>query len=597
MLDAFAGNSIAAYIQTSSPGSQAAAGTERSYPSAASIEVTEQLMLWCKARLNASAVPISIAVLPQIPVSTGGKLARGALPPPSWAAEGMRLPFQDNSSLSEGETLHSKQASEGEGMSMKGNTCLSQGDALPNDPALEGKRMSVKGNSSLSRSEGLLIEPTTVGDDVSFQELPTQTSMAAQKEHSLKSFIPVTEGRVLGLFREALGLSRLEPTESFFQAGGDSLAAAAVANSLVIPPDMLTAFPTARALAAAMRRSSSARSCEPHVTPVARMAEAMSKNQPQSDAQLTKAPQMQPARAAPPLLSLNTGMDPAVAAAAEEEKWQQQAQQEVLRCSQAGGWVFERAGGQRWAGAGTPTDLLQTLGILDKHSQGQNRGQGLQSPVRSASAAPHWESQQQMQPQQQKQKQQQQQQQNSQQHAQLDKQHKASIQQQQQQQPAEHLCGELHCAWRCKLKECVDASPVVLVTCTPQDTAHHQTLDSQEAAWQLHKARPLLAQEYQQQQQQQQQQHVAREWVFACSHGGDVVCVEGQSGRAVWQAALLARAEAGLTITSDCMVSIFFFFFQFVHASCILCSYCSYCKVSCIATLTACHGVDAVVTQ
>ena len=582
-MHASAGTGIAAYVQTSSFSSQAATGPEYSYLSAAPVEATEQLLLWCKARLNAHALPISIAVLPQLPVSAGGKLARRSLPPPSWAAEGIRLPFEGNGSLPEGEALRNKQAPEGKGM-------------------------SVKGNSLLTRSEGLPIEPKTVGDDISSQKSPIQTSMAAQKEESLNRFIPVSEGRVLGLFREALGLFCLEPTENFLQAGGDSLAAAAVANSLVIPPDMLTAFPTARALAAAIRHSSSASSCELHVT----MAEAVGKSPQRSRAQLSTAAETQPLIEPPPLLGLNSDMEPAVATAAEEEEWQQQAQQEVLRCTQAGGWVFEQAGGLRWAGAGTPTTLLDSLSSLTKQSDtesSQDRNMGLQSLGHHAIEPPLWESPQL----------QQQQRCPPQRHEQQDKQHKSTLQmqtgqqqhQQQQQFSARPPHGGLCCAWRCKLKECIDASPVVLVTCSPEDIAQQQLCDSQIASWQLQSARSVPAQDQQhllhstqhctqqqqqhqqhqevfqhcpqdlhqhcqqqQKQEQQQQQHaqqqqqrrlqkqqwqqpgVTREWVLACSHGGDVVCVDGQSGRAVWRAVLPARAEAGLTVTSDCKVSV-----------------------------------------
>ena len=231
-MHAHAGNGIAAYVQPFPAGSQAAAGRDSSCLPTASAAVTEHLMLWCKARLSASAVPITITVLPQLPVSAGGKLTRGALPRPSWAAEGITLPFE--------------------------------------------------GKSSLIVGRGLPIEPATVGDGLPFQKLAAQISAAAQREASLEAFIPVPEGSVLGLFREALGLPHLEPTESFFHAGGDSLAAAAVANRLVIPPDMLGAFPTAWALAAAMRYPSSVSSHEPHVTFAAHTAGTVSDSQLQS---------------------------------------------------------------------------------------------------------------------------------------------------------------------------------------------------------------------------------------------------------------------------------------------------------------------------
>ena len=40
-------------------------------------------------------------------------------------------------------------------------------------------------------------------------------------------------------------------------------------------------------------------------------------------------------------------------------------------------------------------------------------------------------------------------------------------------------------------------------------------------------------------------------WALSCSHGGDVVCVDGGTGRVAWRACLPGRCEAGLTVTSD----------------------------------------------
>ena len=42
-----------------------------------------------------------------------------------------------------------------------------------------------------------------------------------------------------------------------------------------------------------------------------------------------------------------------------------------------------------------------------------------------------------------------------------------------------------------------------------------------------------------------------RWWAFACSHGGDVVCVEGAAGSVLWRTALDGRCEAGLVVLPD----------------------------------------------
>lgn len=39
--------------------------------------------------------------------------------------------------------------------------------------------------------------------------------------------------------------------------------------------------------------------------------------------------------------------------------------------------------------------------------------------------------------------------------------------------------------------------------------------------------------------------------VLSCSHDGDVQCVEGATGAAVWVARLPSRADAGLCVTAD----------------------------------------------
>ena len=53
-------------------------------------------------------------------------------------------------------------------------------------------------------------------------------------------------------FARVLRDPALEPTSDFFAAGGDSLAAAAVAAELEVPTQLLAGFPTARTLAAHM---------------------------------------------------------------------------------------------------------------------------------------------------------------------------------------------------------------------------------------------------------------------------------------------------------------------------------------------------------
>ena len=40
-------------------------------------------------------------------------------------------------------------------------------------------------------------------------------------------------------------------------------------------------------------------------------------------------------------------------------------------------------------------------------------------------------------------------------------------------------------------------------------------------------------------------------WAFACSHGGEIACIEGISGKPVWKTELPGRAEAGMAVSND----------------------------------------------
>ena len=470
-----AGLALAAYVHLLAPNaiSQSAA----SAAGQAADDMTEELLQWCKETLPVAAVPTSITVLPQLPQSAAGKLMRGSLPPPAWAAA---------------ETT--------------GDHLLS-----PKEPH----------KTTAFQSKGVAQH---------------QGPFAVQQG---------LEGRILGLFRETLQHPRLEPSDSFFEAGGDSLAAAAVANALVIHPDVVVAFPTARRLAAALSHAA-------HMT-----------GSPQASADSaallsSKLISTVPSREHPsepmPLLLLDpeTRLTPAVATAGEEEEWQQQTQQALAACSQAGGWVCQRAGGLWWAGKCHPGKLLHTLSNSPQ-PQGLSVTEDEQILQPQQHAAPEQESecpppeQTCLPP--------------------ADKvsrlptsANKLSQQQQQQQLPQSSDALSLKCCWRLKLQECVDASPVVLITaCTSQSSG--KLVQQLEKMQQQQVQCPLASVEKQQLRQSlsciksQQQQQQQSEWVFACSHGGDVVCVEGQSGRAVWRRALPARAEAGLTITSDRQVS------------------------------------------
>lgn len=178
-----AGLRLAAYVQLSGLGAA---------PS------PEGLRRWCSERLPAAAVPAAVAVLPQLPRSAAGKLARGALPQSAWSDPG-------------------SQAGSGSGR---------QGAQSGREVAGEDgqERRGDDGRAGLS-------QPAAGGG----WEVPRAGPGAAAGGG--------WEARTLGAFARALGLPRLEPAADFFEAGGDSLAAAAVAAALGIDVRQVSASP------------------------------------------------------------------------------------------------------------------------------------------------------------------------------------------------------------------------------------------------------------------------------------------------------------------------------------------------------------------
>ena len=43
-------------------------------------------------------------------------------------------------------------------------------------------------------------------------------------------------------------------------------------------------------------------------------------------------------------------------------------------------------------------------------------------------------------------------------------------------------------------------------------------------------------------------------FVFACSHGGDVACINADTGRQIWNTDLPGHLDAGLTVSQDLKV-------------------------------------------
>ena len=158
----------------------------------------DTLREWCAQRLPPAAVPSVVAVLERLPRSAAGKLARGALPPPSWADEGLALD-------------------------------LGLGSGLGSGPAPEPgpQRLSAPQRVGREVSTGD-VGGTGKGERSSASDGRGDVSMMTM------ALSAIGEARVLRVFAETMGLPRLEPAADFFAAGGDSLAAAAAAAALGI---------------------------------------------------------------------------------------------------------------------------------------------------------------------------------------------------------------------------------------------------------------------------------------------------------------------------------------------------------------------------
>lgn len=47
---------------------------------------------------------------------------------------------------------------------------------------------------------------------------------------------------------------------------------------------------------------------------------------------------------------------------------------------------------------------------------------------------------------------------------------------------------------------------------------------------------------------------LSRWYAFGCSHGGDIVCLDGETGAKIWETSVLGRAESGLVLSANLKV-------------------------------------------
>ena len=164
------------------------------------------LRAWCAQRLPPAAVPSVVVVLQRLPRSAAGKLARGALPPPSWADGALGLGLELG---------------------------LGSGSRLGSDPGPELQRVSPSKRAGLDAGTSGEGRPGR-------SERASASNGRGEVRATTTSVGAGGEARVLRAFAEALGLPRLEPAADFFAAGGDSLAAAAAAAALGIDARQVT---------------------------------------------------------------------------------------------------------------------------------------------------------------------------------------------------------------------------------------------------------------------------------------------------------------------------------------------------------------------
>ncbi|CAL8461978.1 g1509 [Coccomyxa elongata] len=433
-----------------------------------------QLRLWCTERLSAAAVPSCIISLPAMPRSSAGKLQRGALPNPA------DLTQSDTSSPSH---LH---------MQM-------EGEGVP-----EGEAQMLPDGFPYSGPGGL-------------------------EAAAMRAF-----GAALGQ-----GLRGLEPITDFWSAGGDSLAAAQVAGWLGVDVRLLTAFPTARALAAQMRairapvpgHASDARERLGREPELSRLAKDAHHGRSTSDAVPTKRPRLimqkanqesggadrtltppDPARGGAVLQSCGcVSFWPAAVSSADVQS------AATPPAGVPSGPLATAAGP---AHPTTPPSLAdagseQTAGTQQQHSAEPRDVEAQEAEALQQQVAGFADDGAQ----------------NTEDRVRTKRGREVPSVAQGVAEGEGHGTRAAGTAWRVKLRDCVDASPVILVQSALAAAADPSCVADST--------------------RQQASKLPLRWYAFGCSHGGDVVCIDGASGSPVWKTCIEGRAESGLTLTGS----------------------------------------------
>lgn len=118
-------------------------------------------------------------------------------------------------------------------------------------------RCDVSSTEQVSDASDRQFTTSTQDVDLRYSQIAREGLSAGQHANQVvidPVSVPLSRGaweyRIMREFFTALQIPNLEPMTDFFAAGGDSLSAASVANTLGIAPLLLYGFPSARKLAA-----------------------------------------------------------------------------------------------------------------------------------------------------------------------------------------------------------------------------------------------------------------------------------------------------------------------------------------------------------
>lgn len=445
-MDCSAGGVVVAYVQLSSP-KQAAS------------DVRAELQQHCGQHLQPQAIPSEVVALDAMPLSSGGKVQRSALPQPDWL-------------LSSHLGAESLKASKDRPISA--SACKSVADAGTSEQPGQPHRDSHTSSTASTRMQ----RGGSVGEG--------------------------WELKVMRVFMSTLQDPGLEPTHDVFTRGCDSLTAADMAQQLGVDARLIHAFPAARSLARQL--SSSSRGSAAPTQPSMDSASA------ENHASPAKPPATGPAQRA-------------AAAAPEQALTEPAGSHEAGRTGAhpvdpaQGGWVLMPGGRSMWCSPPT------------QGATGSSPGGGPDRPFKRARTLPAVNTP-------------------------MPAMALAARRNADRQQPpvsvSEASKGFPHMAanhvWRTGMQDCIDAAPIVLWQ--PHNAAGNSAVDPAVHA-------SLLADGEQHQgipPDPSGTLHHGSCYAFACSHGGEVMCVEVATGNAVWRTMLGDRADAGMAMFGDLQV-------------------------------------------